>query len=221
MKIKIKHLVVLVTLISSAANLNAQSLSKMNWFNEPNAWNIESSSKMTMQIPGQTDYWRVSHYGFTVDDAPFYYAVYGGEFEAKVKITGEYVTTFDQMGLMLRIDHENWIKAGVEFVNNKQNVSTVVTHKTSDWSVVELDNAPKHIWIKAVRKLDAVEVLYSLDDKKYTMLRTCWLQDNCPVMVGLMGASPDGKGFTAIFEDFSVKQIPDTRRLEWAEKQKH
>ena len=153
-------------------------------------------------------------------DAPFYYALYGGEFEAKVKITGNYVTTFDQMGLMIRVDHENWIKAGVEYVNGKQNVSAVVTHKTSDWSVVELDKAPRSIWIKAVRKLDAVEIFFSLDDKKYTMMRTCWLQDNCPVMVGLMGACPDGTGFEAIFEDFQVKQLPDTRRLEWAKKQK-
>ena len=52
------------------------------------------------------------------------------------------------------------------------------------------------------------------------MMRTCWLQDNCPVMVGLMGACPDGTGFEAIFEDFQVKQLPDTRRLEWAKKQK-
>lgn len=89
--------------------------------------------------PSENGYWRISHYGFTVDDAPFYYALYGGEFEAKVKITGNYVTTFDQMGLMIRVDHENWIKAGVEYVNGKQNVSAVVTHKTSDWSVVELD----------------------------------------------------------------------------------
>lgn len=170
--------------------------------------------------PSETDYWRISHYGFTVDDAPFYYALYGGEFEAKVKITGNYVTTFDQMGLMIRVDHENWIKAGVEYVNGKQNVSAVVTHKTSDWSVVELDKAPRSIWIKAVRKLDAVEIFFSLDDKKYTMMRTCWLQDNCPVMVGLMGACPDGTGFEAIFEDFQVKQLPDTRRLEWAKKQK-
>lgn len=117
-------------------------------------------------------------------------------------------------------NHENWIKAGVEYVNGKQNVSAVVTHKTSDWSVVELDKAPRSIWIKAVRKLDAVEIFFSLDDKKYTMMRTCWLQDNCPVMVGLMGACPDGTGFEAIFEDFQVKQLPDTRRLEWAKKQK-
>ena len=74
--------------------------------------------------------------------------------------------------------------------------------------------------MKAVRRLDAVEVFYSLDNKKYTMLRTCWLQDNCPVMVGLMGASPDGAGFEAIFEEFTVTQLPDKRRLDWAKNQK-
>ena len=41
------------------------------------------------------------------------------------------------------------------------------------------------------------------------MMRTCWLQDNCPVMVGLMGACPDGKGFTATFEEFKVTPLAD------------
>lgn len=216
---KVKQIVTLIVLVMCIINTNAQTLSNMNWFNQPEEWRIISPTEMRMQVPAQTDYWRITHYGFTVDDAPFYYSTYGGEFEVKVKITGEYITTFDQMGLMLRIDHENWIKAGVEFVNGKQNISTVVTHKTSDWSVVELDDAPKSVWIKAIRRLDAVEVLYSLDDKKYTMLRTCWFQDNCPVMIGLMGASPDGDGFEAIFEDFTVTQFPDKRRLEWAKRQ--
>lgn len=201
-------------------HIMAQSLEKMNWLNEPDRWEVKDKRTFVMQVPPQTDYWRVSHYGFTVDDAPFYYTTYGGEFEVKVKITGIYKTTFDQMGLMLRIDHQNWIKAGVEYVNGKQNVSTVVTHNTSDWSVVELSDAPRSIWMKAVRRLDAVEVFYSLDDKKYTMIRTCWLQDNCPVMIGLMGASPDGAGFEAIFEDFKVTTLSDLRRLQWAEKQK-
>lgn len=211
---------VFMMLAAQTQTVMAQSLEKMNWFNEPDTWEIVNSRTFKMIVPPKTDYWRISHYGFTVDDAPFYYATYGGEFEAKVKITGNYVTTFDQMGMMIRIDHENWIKAGVEYVNGKQNVSAVVTHKTSDWSVVELNEAPRSIWIKAVRRLDAVEIFYSLDDKKYTMMRTCWLQDNCPVMVGLMGACPDGTGFEAIFEDFQVKHLPDARRLEWAAKQK-
>ena len=175
----------------------AQSLEKMQWFNEPEKWEIKDNA-LTMFVTPQCDYWRISHYGFTVDDAPFYYATYGGEFEVKVKITGDYKSRFDQMGLMLRIDHENYIKAGVEFVDGKFNLSTVVTHKTSDWSVITLDKTPDFVWIKAVRRLDAVEIFYSYDDKTYTMMRNAHLQDNTPVMVGLIAASPDGTSFKMV-----------------------
>lgn len=190
------------------------SLDRMQWFNEPERWDITGNT-LTMEVTPQTDYWRVSHYGFTVDDAPFLYTLRGGEFEAKVRISGDYKTRFDQSGMMLRLDHENYIKAGIEFVDGKYNLSVVVTHHTSDWSVITLDRPVPYVWIKAVRRLDAVEIFYSFDDNVYTMMRNAWLQDNHPVMVGLMGACPDGDGFTARFEDFSVKHLPDMRRLQW------
>lgn len=196
---------------------SAQSLEKMQWFNEPEKWEIKNNS-LRLSVTPQSDYWRISHYGFTVDDAPFYYTTYGGEFEAKVKITGQYKARFDQMGLMIRVDKENYIKAGIEFVDGKYNLSTVVTHTTSDWSVIKLDKTPPFVWIKAVRRLDAVEVFYSFDDKEYIMMRNAHLQDNTPVMVGLMAACPDGNGFNAIFENFSVKHLPDQRRLDWLKK---
>ncbi len=198
---------------------SAQSLEKMQWFNEPEKWEVKNKT-LSMFVTPQSDYWRISHYGFTVDDAPFYYTTYGGEFEVKVKITGDYKARFDQMGLMLRIDHENYIKTGIEFVDGKYNLSTVVTHKTSDWSVIELDKKISYVWIKAVRRIDAVEIFYSFDDKTYTMMRNAYLQDNTPVMVGLMAASPDGNGFEAKFENFKVTHLPDQRRLKWLENNK-
>lgn len=198
---------------------SAQSLEKMQWFNEPEKWEVKNKT-LSMFVTPQSDYWRISHYGFTVDDAPFYYTTYGGEFEVKVKITGDYKARFDQMGLMLRIDHENYIKTGIEFVDGKYNLSTVVTHKTSDWSVIELDKKISYVWIKAVRRIDAVEVFYSFDDKTYTMMRNAYLKDNTPVMVGLMAASPDGNGFEAKFENFKVTHLPDQRRLKWLENNK-
>ena len=73
----------------------AQSLEKMQWFNEPEQWEVKNNS-LLMNVTPQTDYWRISHYGFTVDDAPFLYTLRGGEFEAKVKISGDYRTRFDQ-----------------------------------------------------------------------------------------------------------------------------
>lgn len=192
----------------------AQNLDKLQWFNEPTKWEVKDNV-LSMFVTPQSDYWRISHYGFTVDDAPFYYATYGGEFEVKVKITGGYKARFDQMGLMLRIDKENYIKAGIEFVDGKFNLSTVVTHQTSDWSIISLEKPIPFVWIKAVRRLDAVEVFYSFDDINYIMMRNAYLQDNTPVMVGMMAACPDGNGFEATFEHFSVRHLPDQRRLKW------
>ncbi|MDE6071023.1 MAG: DUF1349 domain-containing protein [Muribaculaceae bacterium] len=209
----------LVLLGGFMSNLSAQTWNKMQWFNEPESWNVKESA-LTMFVTPQTDYWRISHYGFTVDDAPFYYGEYGGEFEATVKIIGDYKARFDQAGLMIRLDNENYIKAGIEFVDGKYNLSVVVTHHTSDWSVIKLDRPVEFIYIKAVRRLDAIEVFYSFDGKEYVMMRNAWMQDNHPVKVGVMGASPDGEGFNVKFEEFKVKHLPDARRLKWLEQNK-
>ena len=212
-----KRITTFLVMVVAAVAVQAQTLECMQWFNEPESWSIKNN-RLTMQVTPQSDYWRISHYGFTVDDAPFLYTTRGGEFEVKVKISGDYKVRFDQAGLMLRADKENYIKAGIEFVDGKYNISCVVTHHTSDWSVITLDKSVEYIWIKAVRRLDAVEIFYSFDDKNYVMMRNCHLADNTPVMVGMMAACPDGKGFEARFEGFKITHLPDQRRLEWLKK---
>ncbi|MDE5876746.1 MAG: DUF1349 domain-containing protein [Muribaculaceae bacterium] len=209
-----KELITLLLGVVAILNVSAQTLEKMNWFNEPTDWSI-SDGKLTMSVTPKSDYWRISHYGFTVDDAPFYYAEYGGEFEAKLKVAGDYKVRFDQAGMMIRIDHENYIKTGIEFVDGKYNLSTVVTHHTSDWSVIALDRPVKELWIKAVRRLDAIEIFYSFDDKEYTLMRNAWMEANCPVKIGMMAACPDGDGFNVTFSDFAVRHLPDKVRTDW------
>ena len=214
-----RRITIFLAMVVAAVAVQAQTLECMQWFNEPESWSVKNN-KLTMQVTPQSDYWRISHYGFTVDDAPFLYTTRGGEFEVKVKIAGDYKVRFDQAGLMLRTDKENYIKAGIEFVDGKYNISCVVTHHTSDWSVITLDKSIDYIWIKAVRRLDAVEIFYSFDDKNYVMMRNCHLADNTPVMVGMMAACPDGNGFEARFEGFKITHLPDLRRLEWLKKNK-
>lgn len=210
---KVRHYLIMLAALTGQI-LSGQTLEKMNWFNEPSGWEI-SGKTLTMDVTPKSDYWRISHYGFTVDDAPFYYAEYGGEFEAKVKISGDYKARFDQAGMMIRIDHENYIKTGIEFVDGKYNLSTVVTHHTSDWSVISLDKPVEYIWIKAVRRLDAIEIFYSFDDKEYHMMRNAWMAANCPVKIGMFAACPDGEGFKATFSDFKVTHLPDKVRTDW------
>jgi hypothetical protein len=78
-----KKTLLTIVFLLSVNKIEAQSLEKMQWFNEPEKWQIKDNN-LIMQVTPKTDYWRISHYGFTVDDAPFYYGTYGGEFETKV-----------------------------------------------------------------------------------------------------------------------------------------
>lgn len=62
-------------------------------------------------------------------------------FTAHVAFEGEYQELYDQAGCMLRLDGENWIKAGVEHPDGVPYVSTVVTRNgRSDWSVMPAPN---------------------------------------------------------------------------------
>ena len=103
----------------------------------------------------------------------------------------------------------------IECADGKYNLSTVVTHRTSDWSVIALDRPVESIWIKAVRRLDAIEIFYSFDDIDYHLMRNAWMEANHPVRIGMFAACPDGDGFRASFSGFKVTHLPDKVRTGW------
>ena len=186
----------------------------MEWYNEPDSWTIENE-KLLIDVTPQSDYWRKTLYGFVVDDGPFYYCNRGGEFEVTVKISGEFKSRYDHMGLMLRIDEEHWIKTGIEYVDEVYNFSTVVTSEFSSWNVIALNEIPGFVWIKAIRRKNSVEILYSLDGENFKLSNLAYFPAQRTAMVGMMAASPDGEGYKAVFENFKIKHLPDAQRVEW------
>lgn len=60
---------------------------------------------------------------------------------ARVTVSAEWSTLYDQGGLVLFIPDEDatkWVKTGIEFVWGKPYVGTVATSRWSDWSLVPL-----------------------------------------------------------------------------------
>lgn len=178
----------------------------MHWLNEPPAWQATAGRLEATTAP-QSDFWRKTHYGFTRDSGHFYYQEVQGNFRVEICVSGRYEAQYDQAGLMLRVDEENWIKTGIEFFDGLQHASAVVTRAFSDWSVVELDGYPPCTWLRVTRKNEAVEIFYSLDKQKYTLLRLAYLLPAAVTLVGPMCASPDGPGLTVVFDDFKVIQL--------------
>ncbi len=180
--------------------------SPWTWYNEAPHWSNQDGVITIISGP-KTDFWRKTHYGFTRDSGHFYAQTVRGDFVIDVKISGQYRALYDQAGLMLRVDENNWIKCGIEFVNGVQQASAVVTRDFSDWSVVPLPHNPPAIWLRVSRKQEAVEVSYSLERETYQMIRVAYLVPSDAIQVGPMCASPEGDGFTSVFEDLTIKPL--------------
>lgn len=175
----------------------------MQWLNEPTQWSHINHQVLLTTNP-KTDFWRKTHYGFIRDNGHFYYQTMTGDFTAEVKVTGQYQVLYDQAGLMVREDETTWLKCGIEYVEDVQNVSAVVTRDFSDWSVIPLLQPPPSLWLRVQRRAEAIEIQYSLDGEHYQMLRLAYLTRTETVQVGLMAASPQGEGCEILFEDFKL-----------------
>src|SRR5512142_647926 len=98
----------------------------MQWFNPPAA-SQAGADCLTVTTAPKSDFWRKTHYGFTRDNGHFFYQEVRGDFAVTVRVDGQYKDLYDQAGLMLRVNEENWIKTGIEFFDNHQHASAVVT----------------------------------------------------------------------------------------------
>ncbi len=175
----------------------------MQWFNDPAAFEIRDGL-LEVKTASKSDFWRRTHYGFTRDSGHFFFQKVQGDFVAEIRVNGQYEALYDQAGLMLRVDEENWIKTGIEFFDGLQHASAVVTREFSDWSVAPLEGFPASLWLRVVRKAEAVEIFYSVDGQEFRLLRVAYLVPAAVTQVGPMCASPDGPGFTVTFQDFKI-----------------
>ena len=178
----------------------------MDWYNEPPNWSAQGSAILMHSAP-QTDFWRLSHSGTISDTGHFYYQRQVGDFLAEVNVSGEYATLYDQAGLMVRVDEAHWIKCGIEFVGGVQQVSAVVTRDYSDWSVVPLPQNPPSLWLRVRRHGATIEIHYALDGAHYQLLRQAYLAPVESMDVGLMCASPEGKGFSVTFDGWTLQSV--------------
>lgn len=156
---------------------------------------------MAERTDPNADFWRTTHYGFVRDTRHVLAREVSGDFRLRTGCAGAYTHHYDQAGAMLRIDEENWVKTGVEFVDGRQNASVVVTRGLSDWSVTPIDTAAERVTIEIERSGDTVTVRYGLgDDEPTTMLRLAYYPPAVPTLAGVMCASPDGPGYSVVFD---------------------
>lgn len=187
----------------SGAATNADLVARMQWMNNPASWKNDGDRIVVHSRP-KTDFWRKTFYGYITDNGHFLHLPAKGDFTFEARVNGQYAALYDQAGLMVRSDPENWMKCGTEFFDSARHASVVFTRQFSDWSTMKdlSDSAP--VWWRAVRKKDSIETLCSVDGKNFVSVRQGYFVTTPEVQVGIMCAAPEGPGFEAVFDQLKL-----------------
>ena len=183
---------------------------QMKWTREPREYRIENDLVVITTEP-HTDLWQRTYYHFRNDNAPLL------QFETEEKFFSFVVRTdftdshhrFDQCGIVLYLDSDNWLKASVEYENEEfQHLGSVVTnHGFSDWATTEIPTDTKSMWYRLSRREDDYCIECSLDGEHFSQMRVCHLlEGGGKISFGIYACSPEDSSFKAIFSDMKVTE---------------
>ena len=110
------------------------------WTREP-ASCVVTDGRVEVITKPHTDLWQRTYYHFRNDNAPvFQMETEERYFSFTVKTAFDSHHRFDQCGVVLYLDSDNWLKASIEYENERfQHLGSVVTNLGySDWATTEI-----------------------------------------------------------------------------------
>jgi regulation of enolase protein 1 (concanavalin A-like superfamily) len=176
--------------------------SEGDWTREPVSQSQEGAL-LTVEAAAESDWWRTTSYGFIHDDGHALVKEFPNESAMEVTFVLNYTEQFDQAGIFITADSENWIKAGVEFCDGFPQVGAVVTQKNSDWSVAPVAEwMNKEVTIRVSRSGDAVTVRAGINND-LRLVRVAPLNPSRTWSAGPMFCAPTRAGLKVTFTQWS------------------
>ena len=181
---------------------------KLRWTREPKSYEVEKDRVVIITDP-DTDLWQRTYYHFQNDNAPVL------QMETEEKYFSFVVRTdfteshnrFDQCGIVMYLDSENWLKASVEYETDVfQHLGSVVTnHGFSDWATTAIPADVKIMWYRFSRREDDYCIECSQDGIHFSQMRICHMLEGAgKIRFGIYACSPGKSSFKAVFTDMEM-----------------
>ncbi len=185
-------------------------VNSLQWTREPFHFHVEDG-KIEITTKPNTDLWQRTYYHFRNDNAPVL------QMETDEKFFSFIVKTdftqshhrFDQCGIVMYMDSENWLKGSVEFENEQfQHLGSVVTNRGySDWATTAIPADVKIMWYRFSRREDDYCIECSRDGENFSQMRVChMLEGGGKIRFGIYACSPEESSFTAVFSDMKITE---------------
>ena len=184
-------------------------IKKFSWTRQPERYTA-TDERVEIVTKPHTDLWQRTYYHFRNDNAP----VFQMETEEKfftftVKTDFESKCRFDQCGVVMYLDSENWLKGSVEYENERfQHLGSVVTnHGYSDWATTAIDASVKSMWYRFSRREDDYCIECSVDGACFSQMRVCHMWNGAgKIRFGIYACSPEDSSFRATFTHMTLTE---------------
>ena len=182
---------------------------EMKWIREPKQYEVTEDRVEIITEP-HTDIWQRTYYHFRNDNAPVLQLETGEQFFSfVVKTDFDTKVRYDQSGIVMYLDSDNWLKASMEFENDQiQRLGSVVTNNGySDWSSVDVDASVKSIWFRFSRREDDFCIENSVDGVNFKQMRICHMfHAKEKINFGIYACSAEDSSFKATFTDMEITE---------------
>jgi regulation of enolase protein 1 (concanavalin A-like superfamily) len=197
-------------------------LSAAQWLNKPGRSEINGRTVKIITEP-HTDLWQRSYYGFSHDNVPALLFESAKHFTFTVKTSFSYRFRYDQCGLIVYLDGDNWFKASIEYEDGViYRLGSVVTNLGySDWATTDIP-ATTHMWYRLSRRGPDFLIESSSDGKDFQQMRIFHLHRlgetpaeaasldtsslaESPIRFGLYACSPLESSFEARFDSIRLE----------------
>lgn len=184
--------------------------SMLHWTREPEKYTIETD-RITITTQPHTDLWQRTYYGFRNDNAPVLQMETEEEFFS-FTVKTEFASShhrFDQCGVAVYLDSENWLKGSIEYENEAfQRLGSVVTNGGySDWATTDIPADVKSMWYRLSRRKSDYCIECSADGVNFKQMRICHLQTGGgKIRFGVYACSPEESSFEAVFTDMALTE---------------
>ena len=186
--------------------MNQSDLKNYKWINKPASYELANNTLVIETEPG-TDLWQRTHYGFQNDNAPGFLIEPSGDFTFQVKTQFNSGFMYDQCGILLYHNSDNWVKVSVEYENEAfARLGSVVTNLGySDWATTDIPASVKEMWYRLSRRWQDFLVESSPDGINYKQMRIFHIHVPLDIVrIGVYACSPLQSSFKATFSEFKM-----------------
>lgn len=185
-------------------------MTRFKWIREPKQCHVDSTKVEIITAP-HTDLWQRTYYHFQNDNAPVLQMETDKRFFSFIVKTdfSESHHRFDQCGIVMYLDSENWLKGSIEYENEDfQHLGSVVTNNGySDWATAAIPAAIKSMWYRFSRRESDYCIECSEDGIHFRQMRICHMDKGSgTVKFGIYACSPEDSSFKAIFTNIEFTE---------------